>query len=374
MTRPGENAGKATKNELTGRERWKRALHYGPVDRPVNVEFGYWDETFVEWHKQGLPRQVNDNVVGERYFGLDYYANFGTPIRIIPAYEQKVLAESDGYRDTLNSGGQVIRQKLDGHDRIPHYLKYPVETREDWNQYKKRLDPDSPERFPDVAAIKAQYENRDYPLGISAGSLFGWVRDCMGFEQACMLPHLDPAWFEEWIEHLTHLFCTVLERFLPVIRFDHASMWEDMCFKQGPMMNPTHFKRYMVPRYRRITDLLRKYGVDVVILDCDGNIDELVPLWLAGGVNAMFPLEVACGSDPVKYRQRYGRDVLLFGGVNKRELVKGPEAIDAELARLRPLIDDGGYAPHVDHRCPPDVSMKNYIYYLRRKLEVFAMR
>ena len=27
-----------------------------------------------------------------------------------------------------------------------------------------------------------EWENRDYPPGISVGSLFGWIRDWMGFE------------------------------------------------------------------------------------------------------------------------------------------------------------------------------------------------
>jgi uroporphyrinogen decarboxylase len=175
------------------------------------------------------------------------------------------------------------------------------------------------------------------------------------------------------VEHLCALFCTVLERWLPVLEFDYVSMWEDMCFRQGPMMNPEHFERFLVPRYRRITDVCRKHGVDIIYLDCDGNIDVLVPLWLAAGVNGMFPLEVACGSDPVKYRREYGHDVLLLGGVNKRELSRDRAAIDAELERLRPTVEDGGFAPHIDHRCPPDIPLANYIYYLQRKVEVFGM-
>ncbi|MEI6846233.1 MAG: uroporphyrinogen decarboxylase family protein, partial [Candidatus Firestonebacteria bacterium] len=137
---------------------------------------------------------------------------------------------------------------------------------------------------------------------------------------------------------------------------------------------PEMFKKFCVPQYKRITSLLHKYGVDVIWLDCDGDINPIVHLWLEAGVNGMFPLEVGCNTDPVVLRKKYGKDVLLFGGVNKRELSKDKKSIDAEIERLRPIVEGGGFIPHVDHRCPPDVSYENYLYYLKRKKEVFNIK
>ena len=37
----------------------------------------------------------------------------------------------------------------------------------------------------------------------------------------------------------------------------------------------------------------------------------------------------------------------------------------SDLERFR-----GGYVPHIDHSCPPDISYDNYCYYLRRLGEV----
>jgi len=122
----------------------------------------------------------------------------------------------------------------------------------------------------------------------------------------------------------------------------------------------------MVPRYKRITEALKKYNIDVNILDCDGQIYELVPGWLEGGINCMFPIEAA-HTDPVKLRKEHGKDILLLGGVNKLQLAKGKAAIDQELERLHPLVEKGGYIPTVDHRVPPDVSFENYLYYVEKK-------
>jgi uroporphyrinogen decarboxylase len=87
----------------------------------------------------------------------------------------------------------------------------------------------------------------------------------------------------------------------------------------------------------------------------------------------MFPVEVAGGSDPIVLREKYGKDVLLFGGVNKRALAAGKDAIKAEIARIKPYVDAGGWIPHVDHRVPPDVTLENYRYYLARKRDAFGI-
>ena len=93
--------------------------------------------------------------------------------------------------------------------------------------------------------------------------------------------------------------------------------------------------------------------------------------FLAGGINCMFPLEVAGGTDPVAIRKKYGHRALLHGGVDKMQLIKGPKAIEAELLRLKPIVDDGAFIPHVDHRCPMNVTLDNYKFYLKLKRELF---
>ena len=150
-------------------------------------------------------------------------------------------------------------------------------------------------------------------------------------------------------------------------------MWEDMCFNHGPILPTPLFAEWMVPRLAQITSFLKEHGCDIVIVDCDGNINELVPHWLDAGVNVMFPVEVNGGTDPIKLREKYGHQVLLAGGVDKMRLIEGKDAIKKEVDRLRPLVEDGGYIPHVDHRCPPDVTYENYLYYLKYKREAFGI-
>lgn len=85
----------------------------------------------------------------------------------------------------------------------------------------------------------------------------------------------------------------------------------------------------------------------------------------------MFPLESA-HTDFVALRKKYGKKLLLMGGVNKMELMKGKAEIDKEIKRIEPVVREGGYIPHIDHRCPPDVSYENYLYYLEQKRKMIG--
>jgi uroporphyrinogen decarboxylase len=146
-----------------------------------------------------------------------------------------------------------------------------------------------------------------------------------------------------------------------------------MCYSGGPLISPRTFEAVLVPHYRRVVDALHRYGVDVVFVDCDGKIDKLLPLWLEVGVNCMFPVEVGTwGADPVEYRARYGKDLLMMGGFDKRILVRGGDEITAEVERLAPLVEDGGFIPFCDHRVPPDVPLSHYLHYLAEAKRVWG--
>jgi uroporphyrinogen decarboxylase len=103
----------------------------------------------------------------------------------------------------------------------------------------------------------------------------------------------------------------------------------------------------------------------VTWVDSDGDISLLIPLWLEAGVNCMFPIEVGTwGADPVALRNEYGKDLLMMGGFDKKILAKSKEAIEAEVRRLTPLVEEGGFIGFCDHRVPPDVPLENYWHYL----------
>jgi uroporphyrinogen decarboxylase len=201
---------------------------------------------------------------------------------------------------------------------------------------------------------------------LPGGSLYGWLRNWMGMENLSYVLYDDPAWFEEMVTTAADCIIGTLRRALASgVQFDACGMWEDMAYRAGPLISPRHFKQFLAPHYRRIADLLHQHGVDVIWLDCDGDIAALIPLWLEAGINCMFPLEVgAWGADPVKYRRQYGKNLLIMGGFDKHILQGSKAGIKDEVKRLAPLVEEGGYIGFCDHRVPPDVPLENYLFYL----------
>ncbi len=355
---------------MTTRERFNKVFHWEKPDRVPDMEFGYWDKTIPVWHEQGLPRACLTNEDVERHLGLE-------GISIIPEipiarglyrlFEEKTL-ERRGERRLVRTKDGALCEMLDYDSSMPKFIRFAVETRADWERLRdEKLDVRNPGRFGDVSAAVEAAHAAGMPILFHCGSLYGWLRDWMGLENLSIALMTDRDWVEEMMEHLTMMDLRFIEERIPAGGLvDVAWWWEDMCYNHGPLMSPRLFEELMVPRYKRITDALRARGIDVNVLDCDGRIYELVPGWLRGGINCMFPIEAA-HTDPLKLREDYGRDVLLLGGVNKLALIAGKDAIDRELERLHPLVERGGYLPCVDHRVPPDVTYENYLYYLEKK-------
>jgi hypothetical protein len=363
---------------MNDHQRFRAQMHYEPVDRCPIWDFGFWDETLDLWREQGMPADAHP----DEYFGMDaQWRSIPIAMRLLPAFEEQLI-EDRGETEVVRDGEGVVVHRRKWMQTIPHYLDWTLRDRASWQEhYVPRLDPDTPGRIPDDFAQRCRQVrdgDRDYSLGIGAGSMYGVLRNWMGMENISLLVYDDPDLFEEMTDTLGRLYVTILSRALAIakdngVTFDYASMWEDMCYSHGPLLGPDMVERYMVPHYVHITELLREYGVDVVVLDCDGCIDQLIPLWLGAGVNCMFPVEVGTWkADPIAYRQQYGKNLLMMGGFNKRVLAGTKGAISAEVRRLTPLVEQGGFIPFCDHRVPADVPLANYVHYLQEARRVWG--
>jgi len=326
-----------------------------------------WGETRQEWLQQGLNPDISEH---EFLMASGMGAGISVNLDIYPLFEEKVLEETDSYR-VIRQGDGVIAKHSKIQSVIPQYLDYVLKGQEGWDEFKKRLQPD-PARIP--SNLDEQICNccaSGLPVCINAGSLVGWIRNWMGVENLSYLCYDDRPLFREMVNTIADLVIWGFDQILPKITADAATSWEDICFRSGPLISPKIFAEAVVPAHRRISDRLRYYGVDLYSVDCDGYIDDLIPLWLEGGVNIMFPFEIgAWNADPMAARKKYGRQLRIFGGINKLELAKGKESIDAEIERRKPLMAEGGYIPLPDHLIIPGTKLSDYRYYLEKIREL----
>jgi uroporphyrinogen decarboxylase len=338
---------------------------------PFNLNYDWFmDETVQRWQGEGLPKDA-DLI---EFFGFDKIDFVDAKTYMpIPCFERKVISEDEDTKIIRNETGAIIRVfKEHEKSRMPQWLEYPIKSRKDFREYKKRLNPYSPERHPvDWDSFKKARLARDYPLGVDVGSFYGHtLQQWLGTESLCMLFYDEPGFVHEMTEHLEYFFLEQIRRYVEEIDFDFAAFGEDIAFKGRSFMSPAMFREFIQPRYVKIVEFLRSHGIDIVFVDSDGCIDELIPLWMEVGINGFSPLEVAAGEDALALKQKYGSDIVLAGNVDKRALISGKEAIDREVAKVKRLLDMGGYFPAIDHSVPPDVALGNFTYYLQKLKEL----
>ncbi len=366
---------KPWKGTMTGRERFNAQMHYKPFDRTVNMEFGYWEENYQLWSmfkKNG----INNEWEAAYYFAFDRIEGIGGCTWMNPPFPSQVVDETETTRIMMNGDGLLAEVPKDGHDTIPHYIKASIVTPDDWKRCKEeRFRRDDPARKMDVAWLKnAHPNNRDYPLGVSCGSMIGMIRNVLTFEGLAYACYDYPDMVEDMVETACVLVEDMLDQVLPHIPFDYASGWEDICFKNGPIVSLDFFTQVVVPRYERIGRKLHKAGIDLWYTDCDGDVRPLIPGFLKAGINCLFPFEVMGGGHPADLLNEFGKDLRIMGGFDKIQMIKGKDAIKAYMKTLVPLVERGGYIPFCDHRCPPDVKEADYLYYLDLKEQMFGMK
>jgi hypothetical protein len=363
------------KGNMTDRERFNNQMHYKPVDRCFNMEFGYWKENFSQW-PLFYENNVKDNQEADIFFKFDVIKTIGGKTWMNPGYKNNVLEETDTKKIIMNEDGLIAEVPRDGHDTIPHFLKSSIVTPEDWKRCKEEhFRRDDPERKINIALLKKAHPgDRDYPLGINCGSMIGKIRDMLTFEGLAYACYDYPEMVEDMVETCCILVEDILDQLLPHFQFDFASGWEDICFKNGPIVSVDFFKNIVMPRYKRISKKLQAAGVDLWYIDCDGDVRPILPYFLEGGINCLFPFEVNGCAHPAELLNEYGKELRIMGGVDKIQLGYGKEAIKAYLESLIPLVERGGYIPFCDHRCPPNVKPEDYIYYLDLKEQMFGMK
>ncbi len=363
------------KGTMTDRERFNRQMHYQSVDRCFNMEFGYWDENFTQW-KLFTDNGIKNNAQADVFFNFDRIAGVGGRNFMCPPFEQKVVDETATTRILINADGLLAEVPKDGHDTIPHYLKASVVTPDDWKRVKEEhFDIRHPDRKLDVKALAARHPNeRDYPLGVDCGSMIGKIRDMLTFEGLAYACYDYPGMVEDMVETCCLLVEYSLDQLLGELTFDYASGWEDICFKNGPIVSVPFFRDIVMPRYKRINQRLKAHGIDLWYIDCDGDVRPIMPYFLEGGVNCLFPFEVNGCSHPGELLDQYDGRLRIMGGVDKIQLGAGRDAIKAYLKTLEKYVARGGYIPFCDHRCPPNVDPDDYLYYLDLKEKMFGMQ
>lgn len=340
--------------ELTTRERMKLVFDHKEPDR-LPICDSPWAGTISRWQREGMPVGMDYR----DYFGLDKIGSFQPDNS--PRYEAKELENNGVYRVYTTKWGTTQRELI-GEDTTPEFLEHRINTPEKWEEAKARMLP-TPDRI-DWDFLKRMYpvwEKEGYwkiaNLWFGFDVTHSWMA---GTETILMAMIEEPEWCVDMFNTYLDVCIALYEKVFDAgYKFDQVWWWDDMGYKHNQFFSLRMYRELLKPVHQRAIDWAHSKGMKAQLHSC-GDVNPFVPELRDMGLDALNPLEVKAGMDPVYLKETYGKDLVLHGGVNAL-LWNDLDAMDKELDRLLPILKkDGGYIFATDHSIPNVVSLEEF--------------
>lgn len=379
---------------MNSREKFLSVMNFDENFKVLKAEFGYWTETIRNWYRQGLQieeqipedildgklirgskslidngiKSINQNIIS--FFNLDPYPE-KFPFDLSPIFEEKTLEENEDYKIFIDNFG--IEQKvLKKNASIPMIIKYPIKNRKDFYNYIGNYDSNFDKRLPEgFDSLAKKLKNRDFLIRLG-GNPFGFTffaRHLMGEVNFMMNLYDDPKLITELNDFILDFVMNYWSKILDKVEVDCVFILEDIAYRSGSFLSIDMFEEFITPYYRIFVDFLKQYKIGNIFIDCDGLINELIPVWINSGITGIFPIEGV--NDIVEIRNKYPK-LKLLGGFDKKVLFadSNKNKIDGEIDKVVKAMDKGGYIPHVDHSVSADVTFENFKYYRSKLNEI----
>ncbi len=365
---------------MNARERFQAIMHFEKPDYIPLYDFeGVTEQTIRRWcMDEGFPIGMS----AEDYFEFESrgpWTDQERPELIspildpIPHFLPVTLVDDGTWAIIVNKYGfkeKYLKSSGVG-PRIYDYIDGPIKNWDDWESMKKRYDPHDPRRKPMLWGEEFfnHCQNTDRPVvlylewGPGRYSKNGYM---MGLEPFLENLHGKPDLIEDMFRFWADFLIAQIEEVVQKVGIDCAWILDDgLGYKTSSLISPKMYRQFFSPHIKKVTDLLRGSGIDIIGYYGSGNIEPLIPEMMEAGYNLFAPLERAAGMDPVKLRKQYGRKILMMGGIGRAALMKDKAAIEKEvLTRVPDLLALGGYIPVLDDCVLPDISLENYLYFI----------
>ena len=355
--------------QMTSHERFKRMFEHREADR-VPIIDGPWGSTIQRWIQEGMPADADFR----QYFGLDFISCVIPDCS--PREQYKVIEDTPEHTISSDRWGCVSKRLKAPGAEMPLFMEYPLKTSADWPAMKAKMTyADDRVPFEHLAQNYKKWKEAGHwtqaivEVGFNIISA-AWT----GIETFLVALVEEPEWCIDMVNHNVDLNIQFLDAMWDRgYEFDSVMWYDDMGYKGSAFFSVDKYREFLKPAHKKLADWIHSKGVAAHLHSC-GNVMELVPDLVEIGVDALNPLEIKAGMDPMKLKGAYGDRLLLHGGINAM-LWPDFEAIEAEIKAMLPsLMQGGGYIFSSDHSVPCDVSLENFrkITELAKKLGSYS--
>ena len=342
-------------------------LRRKPADR-VGLHDGPWGDTLRKWVTQGMPADDKGNPVDTvEHFGFDM-AGCGGGLDWQPKRGvNEIVEETDQWKIVRNGSGAVLKwwKHKSG---TPEHIDFAMTSRKVWEkEYRPYLLELDRERINVEATTKNLAKRRKEGYWTFYGSQFIWenMRASMGDYTLYMSLLTDPAWIHDYCRVYTDMWKTYYR-----IYFEEAGtpdgiwVYEDLGYKQRLFCSPKVLEELIFPYYKELVDFYHSFDLPVVFHTC-GYTEPALDLIVSAGFDALNPMEVKAGNDPLKFADKYGDRLAFVGGLDARVLESG----DRDLIRRKVIeLVEGmkargaSYVHASDHSISTNVDYEDFKY------------
>jgi len=228
-----------------------------------------------------------------------------------------------------------------------------------------QLQHENPRHIPsDIDRINS---DRRYFIGFKIpGRVFMRSQEIRGAERFL----IDLAVHPEFAERLMEILAVhAIKRVVRVLdaageKIDVLQYNDDLGTQQSLMISPAMFRRFLLPRYRRIFDTVHAYGKRVFMHSC-GAVRAVIPDLIDAGVDILNPIQVgAVGMEPEGLKRDFGDRLAFCGGIDVQSTLPFGTTGDVrrEVAdRIRVLGAGGGYILDSTNLIQPDTPVENVL-------------
>jgi uroporphyrinogen decarboxylase len=340
--------------ELTSHERISRSFAHKEGDRiPIIDE--PWNSTIERWQREGMPVGMDYR----DYFGLDKVAFINADTS--PRYEERTIEETDKYIIYTTGWGATLRQ-WKHKTSTPEFLDFTTTDPAKWLYAKSRMKP-TRDRIPWDYLAKNYKRWREESQWIQSTFWFGfdvthsWT---VGTETFLIALMEEPEWCVDMFNHYLDMSIALYDMIWDAgYTFDSIKWYDDMGFKHSQFFSVDTYRKLLKPVHKRAIEWAHAKGIKAHLHSC-GDINPFIPELIEIGLDALNPLEVKAGMDPVALKRAYGDRLTFHGGVNA-VLWDDPAAITAEMQKVIPAMkQNGGYIFASDHSVPDTVSLESF--------------
>ena len=351
----------SSRDVIDGLMRKKKVERVGLHDSP-------WHEAVQNWIKQGMPtNEKGEPVDCVDHFGFDMVGCGGWFDWVAIRRPEEILEQTDEWKVVRNGNGAVLKW-WKNKSGTPEHIDFAMSSREVWERdYRPHLVKFDPGRVNVKETAEALARRRAQGLWTNYGHEFVWenMRGALGDFTLYTSLLTDPDWIHDICRVYTDLYKACFKILIEQAGSpDGIWLYEDLGYKHRLFASPQVLEELIFPYYAEIVDFFHGYDLPVVLHTC-GLVEPALDLICAAGFDALNPIEVKAGNDPLRIADKYADRLAFIGGLDARILESGDrDLIRREVTNLVEGMKSRGasFVYASDHSISPNVTYQDFLY------------